>query len=198
MGSETICPIPITPCHSTDSQALGNGNMPLDKFHLFNNLPPEIQDRVWEFCLPRRIINPYYPTVSQEVLGTFPGARCATEMPVSALIPFRLPLVSRACRRARATALRCGQYTTVLVEDEFDSISDRSVWLNKKSDWVYLNYITLVSGLGDSGLAPRVSELVRVLMFLSSSTATFKTITFCQSVTARATRHLDPISITIF
>lgn len=135
--------------------------MPLDKFHLFNKLPPELQDSIWELCLPRRVISPNYSSASQEYLGRLPGTRHSTDLPVRALIPFRPPLISRVCRRARATALRCGQYTPVLIEEEDESISDGSVWLNEKSDWVYFHYITMMNGLDDSGAAPRVFELAR-------------------------------------
>lgn len=135
--------------------------MPLDRFHLFHTLPPEIQDGIWELCLPRRVISPYYSPVSQEMLGTLPGTRHKTYLPVRALIPFRPPLISRVCRRARATALRCGHYTPVLVEEEDDSVSVGSIWLNKKSDWVYFNYHTMMNGLDDNGAAPQVFELAR-------------------------------------
>ncbi|KAK7708588.1 hypothetical protein SLS64_006690 [Diaporthe eres] len=135
--------------------------MPLDKFHLFHALPPEIQDSIWELCLPRRVISPYYSPVSQEILGTLPGTRYKTYLPVRALIPFRPPLISRVCRRARATVLRCGQYTPVRVEERDDSKSDGWVWLEKKSDWIYFNYHTLMEGLDESGAGPKVFELAR-------------------------------------
>lgn len=135
--------------------------MSLDKFHLFNQLPPELQDSIWEQCLPRRVISPYYSPVSQEILGTLPGTRHKTYLPVRALIPFRPPLISCVCKRARATALRCGQYTQVRVEERDGSKSDGWVWLEKKSDWVYFNYFTLMDGLDESGAGPQVFELAR-------------------------------------
>lgn len=136
-------------------------NMSHDEFHLFHALPPEIQDSVWELCLPKRVISPCYSSVLQEKVGRLPGTSHRTDMPVGALIPFRPPLISRVCRRARATALRCGQYASILVEEETDLISDGSVWLNKKSDWVYFNYHTMMNGLDDSGAAPQIFELAR-------------------------------------
>lgn len=135
--------------------------MPLDRFHLFHALPPEIQDGVWELCLPRRLISPYYSPVLQEMLGTLPGTRHKTYLPVRALIPFRPPLISRVCRRARATALRCGQYTPVRVEESDGSKSDGWIWLQKKSDWVYFTYHTMMEGLDESGAGPQVFELAR-------------------------------------
>ena len=48
-----------------------------------------------------------------------------------------------------------------MVEEENDSISNGSVWLNKKSDWVYFNYHTMMNGLDDSSAAPLVFELAR-------------------------------------
>lgn len=135
--------------------------MPPDEFHQFRALPPEIQDSIWELCLPHRVISPNYSSVSQEHLGRLPGTRHRTDLPVHALIPFRPPLISRVCRRARATALRYGQYTTVMVEDEDDSISGGSIWLNKKSDSVYFHYITMMNGLDDCGAAPQIFELAR-------------------------------------
>lgn len=141
-----------------------------DGIHQFLALPLEIQDSIWELCLPRRIISPYYCSVSQEYLGRLPGTSHETDLPVHALIPFRPPLISRVCRRARATALRCGQYARILVEEEDGLISDGSIWLNKKLDWVYFHYITMMRGL-DACAAPQVFELahdVRVPLLIDS------------------------------
>lgn len=138
-----------------------NDNMPLDKFHLFDALPPEIQDSIWELCLPRRVISPDYSSKSQEFLGRLPGTRHRTDLPVRALIPFRPPLISRVCRRARATTLRCGQYTQVGVEEADESTFVRSIWLDGKLDWVYFDYVTMITGLDDSGMGPQVFELAR-------------------------------------
>lgn len=135
--------------------------MPSVKFHLFHALPPEIQDSIWELCLPRRVISPYYSPVSQELLGKLPGTKQSTYIPVRALIPFRPPLISRVCRRARATALRRGQYDSVLVEEGDGSKSKEWVWLEKKSDWIYFNYHTMMEGLDETGAAPQVFELAR-------------------------------------
>lgn len=131
-----------------------------EEFHLFHALPPEIQDSIWELCLPRRVSRPSYSSVSQEYLGRVPGTRHRADVPVRALIPFRPPLISRVCSRARATVLRCGQYTSVGIE-EGDTKSNGSIWLNKKSDWVYFDYITMMNGLDDSGVGLRVFELAR-------------------------------------
>lgn len=135
--------------------------MPSVKFHLFRALPPEIQDSIWELCLPRRVISPYYSPVSEELLGKLPGTRHRTYFPVRALIPFRPPLISRVCRRARATALRCGEYASVLVEERGGSKYKGWVWLEKKSDWIYFNYHTMMEGLDETGAAPQVFELAR-------------------------------------
>lgn len=137
------------------------GTMAPDNFHLFPDLPPEIQDIIWQQCIPRRVITPWYTSDSQERLGMLPGTRHETDLPVHALVPFRPPLISRVCKAARATVLRCGQYTPVVVENEDGSIHDGSIWLNKKSDWVYFNYFAMIHGLDVSDAPPQVFELAR-------------------------------------
>ncbi|KAK2602542.1 hypothetical protein N8I77_009061 [Diaporthe amygdali] len=135
--------------------------MSLAKFHLFGALPLEIQDIIWKLCLPRRVISPWYSTVSQELLGTIPGAEYQTDLPVHTLIPYRPPLISRICRRARAIALRWGDFTSVMVEEQEGLMSYGHVWLNRKSDCIFFNYHTMLAGLDESGVAPQIFELAR-------------------------------------
>lgn len=81
-------------------------------------------------------------------------------MPIPTLLPSHPPLISRVCRRARATALRCGQYAEVLVEEEDDVAWSGSMWLNKKSDGVYFDYSTMVERLDDCGATSILSRRI--------------------------------------
>lgn len=136
-----------------------------DNFHLFPGLPLEIQDRIWEICLPRRVISPCYGPELQNEFVLPPGR--IPYLPVSALIPFRPPLISQVCTRARAATKRCGQFTPVLVYADTNRFSTHeSAWLNKNTDWIYLTLSTVQRCLGrrqvmDGDAASRLFELAR-------------------------------------
>lgn len=132
-----------------------------DNFHLFLNLPQEIQDIIWKLCIPQRVIRPFYDEDELERLDGLPGIRGLRDLPVQALIPFRPPLISRVCRAARATALGGGQYAPVSIDDEDLSPCGGTIWLNRKSDWIYFSFDAMLFGLDKNGSAPQVYELAR-------------------------------------
>lgn len=95
-------------------------------FHKFPELPTELREEIWSYCLPHRVCEldvPYDKVVylrPGESNGPSPCRLDATTHANS-----RPPLVSRVCRESRSVAFKAGQTTTV---DPSDGHSDLDWW----------------------------------------------------------------------
>lgn len=90
---------------------------PAQSFPLFPQLPVELQRRIWELCLPARI-------VELDLQGTdIVPTSCSLQS--TSQINSRIPLAMRICRESRSVALLAG--ATELYDDDFKH-SDAPKW----------------------------------------------------------------------
>ncbi|KFY38787.1 hypothetical protein V495_06370 [Pseudogymnoascus sp. VKM F-4514 (FW-929)] len=112
---------------------------PIQSFPLFPRLPIELQRRIWELCLPARI-------VELDVQGTdIVPTTCSLQK--TSLINSRAPLATRICRESRSVALLAG--ARELYDDafhrsdppEWEAMNDiRDLWVTPHTDVLHLNY----------------------------------------------------------
>lgn len=83
-----------------------------EAFHLFPNLPPELRDKIWRLCFPRRVHEMNVSSPEKVYGAKIPCAHTRTTKMNSAP-----PLIYHVCRDARAITLEtggfgCGRYTS--------------------------------------------------------------------------------------
>ena len=111
---------------------------PAQPFPLFPQLPVELQRRIWELCLPARIVE-----LDLQGAGIVPTS-CILQS--TSQINRRIPLALRICRESRSVALLTG--ATKLYDDDckhsdapkWEALNDiRDLWVTPLTDVLHLN-----------------------------------------------------------
>ncbi|KAK4938100.1 hypothetical protein LTR10_021421 [Elasticomyces elasticus] len=95
-------------------------------FHYFPQLPPELRDEIWRYCLPQRIREldiPLAENVYDLKLGQEQILPCQLQNTTS--INGRSPLIQRVCRESRAVANETGSHPT---RSDEGSIAGTEIW----------------------------------------------------------------------
>lgn len=112
-------------------------------FHLFTRLPREIRDRVWYFCLPRRVTplsNPLWAPEEFEDRNAL--QQCWPERASKELEARSPPFIAAVCREARDVAFRWGGV------ERADSVSLKQAWVQRAFDTVLYGWLMSDSDLG--------------------------------------------------
>ncbi|OBT99194.1 hypothetical protein VE01_02665 [Pseudogymnoascus verrucosus] len=119
--------------------------LPVQSFPLFPRLPVELQRRIWELCLPARI-------VELDLQGTdIVPTSCSLQQ--TSQINSRASLATRICRESRSVAFLAG--ATELYDDDFqrsdtpewEAMNDiRDLWASPPTDVLHLNYYGAYDG----------------------------------------------------
>ncbi|KFY84540.1 hypothetical protein V500_09225 [Pseudogymnoascus sp. VKM F-4518 (FW-2643)] len=132
-GQPTLAPVPgvMIMVNSTQQQ-------PAQSFPLFPQLPVELQRRIWELCLPARIVE-----LDLQGAGIVPTS-CILQSTSQA--NSRIPLALRICRESRSVALLAG--ASKLYDDDckhsdapkWEALNDiRDLWVTPPTDVLHLN-----------------------------------------------------------
>lgn len=102
-------------------------HQPAQSFELFPRLPIELQRRIWELCLPARVVELDLPATDGALdrLAANKAPFLCTLQPTSN-INSRVPLATRICRESRSVALLAG--LTELYDDDFYVATPQSGW----------------------------------------------------------------------
>lgn len=117
------------------------------QFHLFHRLPREIRDRIWYFCLPRRVAplsNPLWLPADYEDRNAL--QQCWPELASKNLEARAPPFIAAVCREAREVAFRWGG-----IESADVSLSE--AWVQRGLDTVLYGWL-----MSDSDLLIQASD----------------------------------------
>lgn len=89
---------------------------PTPSFHLFGQLPTELRQQIWQYCLPHRVVELDCPLdtivywLDREDINNLLPSPCTLRH--TTLQNGRPPLISRVCRESRSVATRSGGFVT--------------------------------------------------------------------------------------
>ena len=88
---------------------------PARVFHLFPQLPPELREEVWRYCLPYRVFELDHPA-HFNVFEYPPEDENAVPcmLGITTVMNGRPPLICRVCRESRAVASKAGDMVVEL------------------------------------------------------------------------------------
>lgn len=98
------------------------------RFHLFPQLPTELREEIWRFCLPSRIIS-IDAAVGFIVFDTSgSGLQAPCQLYHTTFMNNRPPLLTQICRESRAVAFETGDMAMTLVAKEARQIPPMANW----------------------------------------------------------------------
>lgn len=125
-------------------------------FHQFSRLPPELRERIWFFCLPRRVVplDDFLWLVDAD--STYRGEQqCWAGWRLVQARAKAPPFLASVCREARRVAFRWGD-----IEHIYPSASLDDIWIQRKLDTPLLTWM-----LSDSAGAGHGEDMMEHFLF---------------------------------
>ncbi|CAD0089599.1 unnamed protein product [Aureobasidium mustum] len=126
---------------------------PMPSFHLFRQLPTELRQQTWQYCLPHRVLNSITHSdtivfwLDREDKNLLPSP-CTLRHTTR-----QKPLISRVCRESRSVATRSGGFVTDRDPDRpsdtewYSDFEFADAWVDKTRGAPHLNCTAVYEGL---------------------------------------------------
>ncbi|KAK5111585.1 hypothetical protein LTR85_011814 [Meristemomyces frigidus] len=116
-------------------------------FHLFPQLPAELRDEIWRYCLPNRIWERDEPEASLVYVFEIDEENDPTPCSLwhTTVVNGCPPVISRVCRESRSVAFETGSEPAVFDEEppedsRWSCSIDAAYWLDRTRDSVHMNW----------------------------------------------------------
>lgn len=107
-----------------------------DTFNRFSQLPTELRERIWRFCLPHRVSETDFP-LDFMVYNSFGSEdKLACSLRSTTISNGRPPLLTRVCRESRSVAFETGSWFSVL-----DAREIKDPRRPREADWESANVV---------------------------------------------------------
>lgn len=118
-------------------------------FHLFAQLPIELQKEIWRYCLPHRVREYDSPsdTIVFDTINTDVPTPCLLHS--TAKLNACPPMITRVCRESRAVAFESGTVTAIFATDRpryNDFLCNKvfqNAWADHKRDSAHINWTAM-------------------------------------------------------